>query len=142
VPRRSCEHWFHDSSLIKGSPLFSSIRPAVTLLAHPGGSEWFILRSILQRKQKMSFLNNVDSFNTIFHVHPPDTRTEILTWLSPLEQRIRHGEIQSCWVPKVGDWLLHADAFRGWSDVSRQDDSDSATLFCYGGPGIGKTYIT
>jgi len=90
----------------------------------------------------MSFLNNVDSFNTIFHLHPPDTRTEILTWLSPLEQRIRHREVQSCRVPDVGRWLLDTDVFRSWADVSRQDKSDSVTLFCYGDPGIGKTYIT
>ena len=141
MPRRSCEHWFHSPDLIKGSPLFL-IRPAVALLVHPGGSGWFVLRRILQRKQKMSFLNNVDSFNTSFHVHMPGTRTEILTWLSPLDQGIRHEEVQSCRVPGVGDWLLDTPVFRSWSDVSLHDKSDSATLFCYGDPGIGKTYIT
>jgi len=71
-----------------------------------------------------------------------DERSEILTWLSSLEPRIRHKQVQSSRVPNVGDWLLNTEVFRSWSDISHQDTSNDATIFCYGDPGVGKTYIT
>ena len=71
-----------------------------------------------------------------------DERSEILAWLSSLEPQIRHREVQSCRIPKVGDWLLHTEVFQSWSDASHQDGSNNATLFCYGDPGAGKTFIT
>jgi len=108
----------------------------------------------------MSYTNNIDSLNTIdsynttlnFHLRDENTvnihllgeitRTEILAWLSPLEPRIRHKEVRSHRVPGVGDWLLDTEVFKSWSDVSREDESNNTTLFCYGDPGVGKTYIT
>jgi len=66
----------------------------------------------------------------------------VLAWLSSLEPRIRHKQVQSCRVPNVGDWLLNTEVFRSWSDVSHRDTSNDATLFCYGDPGVGKTCIT
>lgn len=108
----------------------------------------------------MPYTNNIDSYNTInshnttLNVHLQDestvdirllgesTRAEILAWLSPLEPRVRHKEVRSRRVPEVGDWLLRTEVFQGWSSVSSQDEFDNATLFCYGDPGVGKTYIT
>ena len=98
--------------------------------------------------------NTTDSYNTTINAHLLDqstinlhllgesTRTEILAWLSPLEPRIRHKEVQSRRVPGVGDWLLRTEVFQSWPNVSHQDESSNATLFCYGDPGVGKTHIT
>ena len=71
-----------------------------------------------------------------------DETPEILAWLSPLEPWTRHRALQAERVSRVGDWLLETEEFKSWSDVSRRDESDNATMFCYGNPGVGKTYIT
>jgi len=89
----------------------------------------------------MSLSNNVSSFNH-YNFHLSDGGSEILEWLSPLEQWIRDKEVQSCRVPNVGDWLLRTEVFRSWADASHQDESNNATLFGYGDPGAGKTCIT
>ena len=87
--------------------------------------------------------NSTDSFSNVWNNHTAaDERSKILTWLSPLEPRMRHQAIRENRLSGVGDWLLDTEVFQSWSDVSRQDKSDSATLFCYGDPGVGKTYIT
>ena len=71
-----------------------------------------------------------------------DERSEILAWLSPLEPQMQHRAVRTNRVSGVGDWLLQTEVFRGWSDVSRRDNFDNATLFYQGNPGVGKTYIT
>ncbi|RPA92717.1 hypothetical protein L873DRAFT_149606 [Choiromyces venosus 120613-1] len=110
-------------------------------------------------------LNNTDSFNnnTIYgnnntncrnttnttnttnnvanHFTTPDDRAEILAWLSPLEPRIRHQNIEAKRVANVGSWLLLTEQFQSWCDDASQDESQKATIFCYGSPGAGKTYI-
>ena len=39
----------------------------------------------------------------------------------------------------VGDWVLHRNEFKSWSES--QDGLGNPTLLCYGGQGIGKTFI-
>ena len=92
--------------------------------------------------------NNSNSFNTINyysyvsqHISVTDERLELLAWLSPLEPRIRHQDVRNNRIDDVGDWLLATDEFRGWCDCGGEDGSSNATLFCYGAPGAGKTYI-
>jgi len=80
--------------------------------------------------------NNTNVFNTV-----PDEKAEILEWLSPLEPRIRHQDIRTRRVDDVGDWLLQAQEYRNWVDGIRGGESSGSALFCYGGPGVGKTYI-
>ena len=125
--------------------LFRSIAPLspvqVVLSAYSAGTLEPIFYGIPQEKQKMSFSHNLNSFNNS-NFHLPDKRSEILEWLSPLEQWIRDKEVQSCRVPNVGDWLLHTKVFRSWSNASHQDEPDNAILFGYGDPGAGKTCIT
>ena len=91
------------------------------------------------------FLNhNTNCFNisNVSNVAVTDNRSEILTWLSPLEPRLRHYDIQRRRVENVGDWLLRTEQFRRWrSGSSGQGESQKATIFCYGNPGVGKTYI-
>jgi len=141
-------------------PRFSHKTTRATFVSPPCALKSLSSAAFPSEKRKMSYTNNtdslntIDSYNTTLNVHLLDEstanihllgesiRTEILAWLSPLEPRIRHKEVQSRRVPGVGDWLLCTEIFQSWSDVSCQDESSNATLFCYGDPGVGKTYIT
>jgi len=89
-----------------------------------------------------SLNNNKHSFNTNnTNITVADDRAEILTWLSPLEPRLRHSDLESRRVRNVGDWVLQTEEFRNWKSRSDQGGSQKATLFCSGNPGVGKTYI-
>ena len=68
-------------------------------------------------------------------------RSRIMTWLSPLEPKLRHLGIQERRVNKVGEWLIQTEEFRSWHAGSGEDEGDKGVLFCYGGPGVGKTFI-
>ena len=88
------------------------------------------------------FSNNIGSLNTTnISFTVTDDRPNILAWLSPLDPRLRHQEIRDHRVENVGEWLLQTEEFRSWYTGSEGDQSDNAVLFCYGGPGVGKTYI-
>ena len=91
------------------------------------------------------FSNNVNSLNTVVNLGNnctiPYDRSQILIWLSPLDPRLRHQDIQDRRIEDVGEWLLQTDEFRRWSDASERGESDNAVLFCYGDPGVGKTFI-
>ena len=93
----------------------------------------------------LPFSNNINSLNTAISVWTnciiSDDRSQILTWLSPLEPRLRHQNIQDRRVGDVGEWLLQTEEFRSWCASSGGGESDGAVLFCYGDPGVGKTYI-
>ena len=106
-----------------------------------------IVNNILSNeKQKMSqdFSNNINSLNTALNLWSnctiADDRSQILTWLSPLEPRLRHQDIRDSRVD-VGKWLLQTKEFRSWRVGSGGGESNDAVLFCYGDPGVGKTYI-
>jgi len=89
-----------------------------------------------------SFSNNINSLNTIVNnVTAADDRSHILTWLSPLEPKLRHKDIQDRRVENVGEWVLETEEFRSWYASSEGGGSDNAVLFCYGDPGVGKTFI-
>ena len=85
--------------------------------------------------------NNTNSFNVSNYSTTTDDRPQILTWLSPLEPRLRHRDIQESRVEKVGEWVLETEEFKSWYTSSGGSGSDNAVLFCYGGPGVGKTFI-
>ena len=89
-----------------------------------------------------SFNNNNNCFNTVSHFGSIDERAEILAWLSPLEPRIRHDDIKAQRVEDVGDWLFQTEEYRDWLDGIHGGEPDNSALFCYGDPGVGKTYIT
>ena len=90
------------------------------------------------------FNNNYKSFNTTY-INPTvaDDRPNILAWLSPLDPKIRHQDIRDGRVENVGEWVLQTEEFGGWYAGGEGDESESdkAVLFCYGDPGVGKTYI-
>ena len=87
--------------------------------------------------------NNKNSFNVLVHNKyvVADGPSLLLAWLSPLEPKLRHRDIQERRVDNVGEWLLQTEEFRNWHDWSGQGEGDKAVLFCYGGPGVGKTYM-
>ena len=63
----------------------------------------------------------------------------IQTWLSPLEPYRRHQDVSRRRLDGVGDWVLQRDEFESWR--KSLDRSMNSTLLCYGGQGVGKTYI-
>ncbi|RPA91902.1 hypothetical protein L873DRAFT_1619220, partial [Choiromyces venosus 120613-1] len=85
---------------------------------------------------------NCGNSNVANYFTTSDDRAEILAWLSPLEPNIRHQNVQASRVANVGSWLLETEQFRSWNYGDSQSGSDKATIFCYGNPGAGKTYIS
>ena len=86
--------------------------------------------------------NPINSFNNVWNNYTvADERSQILAWLSPLQPQRRHYDIQTRRVDEVGDWLLQTEEYRNWFDGLRGGKSDGSALFCYGDPGVGKTYI-
>ena len=89
--------------------------------------------------------NNTTSFNNVCNVNNfgiADERTEILAWLSLLEPQMRHEDIRAHRVKDVGGWLFQTEEYQNWFNGIRGGESDNLALFCYGAPGVGKTYIT
>ena len=86
--------------------------------------------------------NNVtNSHNKIINVNNaiPDENPEIMQWLSPLDPRGRHQDVRTGRLDGVGNWFLETGQFREWR--SKEGGADKAVLFCYGNPGVGKTYL-
>ena len=70
-----------------------------------------------------------------------EDRSQILAWLSPLEPRLRHKDIQDRRIENVGEWVLETEEFKSWYASSGESEFDNPVLFCYGDPGVGKTFI-
>jgi len=83
-----------------------------------------------------SYITNVSNNYTV-----ADDRSQLLTWLSPLDPGLRHWDIQERRVEDVGEWLIQTKEFRRWCGLSEEDEANKAVLFCYGDPGVGKTFI-
>jgi len=88
-----------------------------------------------------SFSNNINSLNTNVNFTLADDRSNLLTWLSPLDPKLRHQDIRDRRVENVGEWVLQTEEYRRWNSDSARRESDKAVLFCYGNPGVGKTFI-
>ena len=91
--------------------------------------------------QAFSNNDNCTIIANSFNSAPPDDRSEILEWLSPLEPRVRHRDIGARRVDSIGAWLLETEEFRRWHNGKREDRSHHPTLFCDGNPGVGKSHI-
>ena len=88
-----------------------------------------------------SLSNNYNSFNTNINFNTTDDQPNILAWLSPLDPKLCHQDIRDRRVEDVGEWVLQTEEFRSWYAGDEEGESDNAVLFCYGNPGVGKTYI-
>jgi len=82
--------------------------------------------------------NNYGSVTSVNKVIA-DENPEIMRWLSPLDPGRRHQDVRTDRLDGVGNWLLETSEFREWR--SSEGGADKAVLFCYGNPGVGKTYI-
>ena len=85
--------------------------------------------------------NNVTNSHNTINVQNviADEDPEIMKWLSPLDPRGRHQDVRTDRLDGVGNWLLKTNEFREWR--SGEGGADKAILFCYGDPGVGKTYM-
>src|ERR1700742_3940182 len=91
-------------------------------------------------------IDNVNSFNELtnynnivnINANPDAERQRILQWLSPLEPQQRHEGVQTDRLDSVGNWVLETNEFRKWCDT---EDGCVEPVFCYGNPGVGKTYV-
>jgi len=93
-------------------------------------------------KDNINSFNASISFNNVSNNYTmADEKSEILAWLSPLGPQRRHKDIRTRRVDKVGDWLFQTEEYRNWIGGIQGGKSDGSALFCYGGPGVGKTYI-
>lgn len=79
--------------------------------------------------------NVINSYNNTF----VDETPQILEWLSPLEPRVRHQDVRTSRLDRVGGWLLQSEEFINWRDG--KGETDRGILFCSGAPGAGKTYL-
>ena len=88
-----------------------------------------------------SFNNTINYVSNVNNFGSANERAEILAWLSPPDPWIRHHEVRALRVEHVGDWLLRTEEYRSWFGGIRGGESDNSAFFCYGDPGVGKTYI-
>ena len=97
----------------------------------------------LGRQQVAGNINSFNSstnYNTVNIAAGPDAETQqILQWLSPLEPKQRHQGVRTDRLDGVGNWVLETSEFRKWHDA--EDGCVEPVLFCYGNPGVGKTYL-
>ena len=81
--------------------------------------------------------NNIVNFNT--EIALDDEGRQIMQWLSPLEPQQRHQDVRTDRLDSVGNWVLETSDFRNWRDA--EDGCVEPVFFCYGNPGVGKTYV-
>jgi len=93
-------------------------------------------------QKNINYGNVTDSYDSTWNdcdFGVTDERRDILEWLSPLDPLLRHQDVRSSKMAGVGDWLLQTEAFIDWN--TGEDGVVSPVLFCYGDPGVGKTYL-
>ena len=119
------------------------MNPAFPKLSGTGNRSKALQKSVpysISTSGKMSraFTDNINSFNVSnnFTFTAADDESKIMAWLSPLEPQVRHQDICNQRVNDIGGWLLETEEFINW-----YNESDNAALFCYGNPGVGKSYI-
>jgi len=134
----------------RGDPCFSSARPRLSslprnIISSPSYSVTHPFNKT-NKGCKMShdnnFSNNANSFN-VWNYTFTDDRSQLLAWLSPLEPSLRHRDVRERRVNNIGEWLMQTEEFRRWCGQSVESEAggDTAVLFCYGDPGVGKTFI-
>jgi len=82
--------------------------------------------------------NVLKSYNNTINVGM-DESLRIKAWLSPPELYKRHQDVRNYRLNEVGEWVLRRREFESWRKSG--DGSVNRTLLCYGGQGVGRTYI-
>jgi len=90
-----------------------------------------------------NFSNNTNSFNVWNNYNAGDDRSQLLEWLSPLVPSLRHRDLRERRVNNIGEWVVQTEEFGRWCRMGGEGGAgnDTAVLFCYGDPGVGKTFI-
>jgi len=86
--------------------------------------------------------NVTDSYKNVWNnceISVLDEKRQILEWLSPLAPRERHRAVSEGRMDGIGDWLLQTNEFEKWH--TSEDRAVHPVFFCYGDPGVGKTYL-
>ena len=83
--------------------------------------------------------NVTDSYKNVWNISVSDEKRQILEWLSPVAARERHQAVREGRVDGVGGRLLRTNEFEEWHTT--EDQVVHPLLFCYGDPGVGKTYL-
>ena len=86
--------------------------------------------------------NVTDSFKNVWNnceIWVSDEKRQILEWLSLLAPWERHRVLRESRMKGVGDTLLRTDKFKEWH--ASEGRATHPVLFCYGDPGVGKTYL-
>jgi len=87
-----------------------------------------------------SNVGNVSNINnTTINVGIEEESLRIQEWLSTLQPDKRHQDVKNSRLEGVGEWVLLRGEFQSW--CGSQDESVNPALLCYGGQGVGKTYI-
>ena len=129
---------FHKRPLFSSAPSDSINEPVQS----PTSTSFPIAKMSECRSHGGINCNNTNSFNNVWNNYTvADDRSQIMTWLSPLEPRLRHKDIQESRVKSVGRWILQAEEFKSWRAGSGGTESENTVLFCNGDPGVGKTFI-
>ena len=83
--------------------------------------------------------NVSNSYNNITNLGIDEETLRIQEWLSPLDPNKRHQDVRNRRFDGVGEWVLQRSEFESWCES--EDGSVNRTLLCYGGQGVGKTYL-
>ena len=86
--------------------------------------------------------NVTDSHNNVWNnceISMSDEKRQVMEWLSPIAPRERHQAVSEDRMDGVGSWLLRTNEFEKWH--TSEDQAVDPVLFCYGDPGVGKTYM-
>jgi len=91
-------------------------------------STFYSIRTCEKEKMSQFLSHNTGSFNTSYtavsvstKVTVVDDRSNILAWLSTLDSKSRHQDIQDRRVESIGEWLLRTEVFRSWHAGSGED---------------------
>ena len=83
--------------------------------------------------------NVLNSYNNTINMGIDEECSRIYEWLSPLEPNKRHQDVRNRRLDGIGEWVLRRSEFESWR--KSREGSANSTLLCYGGQGVGKTYI-
>jgi len=123
-----------DTKICQLPPQYPSCRSEERIATLSGMNSAFSINS--------NYGNVTDSYKNVWNncdISVADEKRAVLEWLSPLEPRERHQAIGMGRVAGVGDWLLLTNEFIQWNRCG--DGTVRPVLFCYGDPGVGKTYL-
>ena len=139
-----------NASLVSGEPRFFRARPLPRLEEYHQPAILLTIVQATRNRRCLNILSIIVPISLIIStvlimcrttILLPMIECQLLAWLSPLEPKLRHRDIQERRVDIVGEWLFQTEEFKSWHEWSGGAEGDKAVLFYYGAPGAGKTFI-